>query len=568
MHRLATMTLFVLTLCSLAAADDNATVPGEVTTPYPTILNLAVEWKIAGDANLNGTVSVRYRAARENAWREAMPLRRVPAGQARRTTPTFRWENKHSGSIFDLQPNTEYEIALKLDDPDGGSAERTVRARTRSVPRPAAGAPVRKVSKADLATAKPGEILLLEAGDYGDFAVSQDGEPGRPIVFRSVDGSAVFSSISLRDRKHVHLEGLTIKNTSQRAAGIELLGAERCAVRYCTLNAVYGIRAPRPPGAKECYIADNVLQGITPWIPEAMGANGKNIGEGIQLTGPANVICFNRVTAYRDCISTMEDRGTSDQFCIDIYNNDIYTGADDGIEADFCFHNCRIMRNRLTNCFVGLSSQPGLGGPTYFIRNAMYNLTYTPFKLNRYSQGDVILHNTAIKVGDGLRTEAAADFSFFRNNLCIGGPSGGQTFGGYGPGRGDAASIRSPGPHCSFDYDAVGTFETRFAGNIGRQRFSSLEELRRGPNEMHGVRADMSVFNNVAFPIKPVPEREVADLRPREGTGIVDAALALPNINDNFRGAGPDIGAYEVGEPLPHYGPRSHGVDEETPTNR
>jgi hypothetical protein len=86
----------------MAAADENATVAGDVTTPYPTILNLAVEWKIAGDANLNGTVSVRYRAAGEEAWREAMPLRRVPAGQSRRTTPIFHWENKHSGSLFDL----------------------------------------------------------------------------------------------------------------------------------------------------------------------------------------------------------------------------------------------------------------------------------------------------------------------------------------------------------------------------------------------------------------------------------------------------------------------------------
>jgi hypothetical protein len=84
------------------------------------------------------------------------------------------------------------------------------------------------------------------------------------------------------------------------------------------VNAVYGIRASRPPGARECYIADNVLQGITSWVADAMGANGKNIGEGIQVTGPGNVICFNRVTAFRDCISTMEDRGTSDQFCIDI----------------------------------------------------------------------------------------------------------------------------------------------------------------------------------------------------------------------------------------------------------
>jgi hypothetical protein len=174
---------------------------------------LAVEWKIVGDANLNGTVSVRYRVAGEEAWRQAMPLRRVPAGRSSRTTPIFSWENKHSGSVFDLRPNTKYEIALKLDDPDGGSAERTVRTRTRSVPRPAANAPVRKVSRADLATPKPGEILLLEAADYGAFVVPRDGEPGRPIVFRSEDGGARFTSISRRGRTGVHLEGLTIQNT-------------------------------------------------------------------------------------------------------------------------------------------------------------------------------------------------------------------------------------------------------------------------------------------------------------------------------------------------------------------
>ena len=53
----------------------------------------------------------------------------------------------------------------------------------------------------------------------------------------------------------------------------------------------------------------------------------------------------------------------------------------------------------------------------------MYNLTHTPFKLNRSSVGDVLLHNTAVKIGDGFRIAAAADFTFARNNLCIGGPS-------------------------------------------------------------------------------------------------------------------------------------------------
>ncbi len=48
-----------------AAASDKATVPGAVATPHPTIINLAIEWMVEGDDNLDGVVSVRYRAAGE-----------------------------------------------------------------------------------------------------------------------------------------------------------------------------------------------------------------------------------------------------------------------------------------------------------------------------------------------------------------------------------------------------------------------------------------------------------------------------------------------------------------------
>jgi hypothetical protein len=558
------------TFSTAARAGDDATIPGEITIPAPTIINLAVEWKISGDANLNGIVAVRYRAAGEQDWHEAQPLRRVPAGESRGTSPVFRWENRHSGSIFDLLPDTEYEIALALHDPDGGSAERTVRARTRPVPRPAPSAIVRRVTPADINSARPGEILELAPGRYGEFVAPRNGEPERPIVFRSQDGSAVFTSFSVQNRKHIFVEGITVRNDAPQGTGINIGNAEECVVSRCTIHAVYGIRGSSSPGARNCHIADNVVTGVTPWRPEAMGANGDNVGEGIQMTGPGHVICYNRVTGFRDCISTMEDAQARDQYCIDIYNNDILTGTDDGIEADFCVHNCRVMRNRLTNCFVGLSSQPGLGGPNYFIRNAMYNLTFDPFKLNRNSQGDVILHNTVVKVGDGLRisSSAAFDHAFVRNNLCIGGSPGAVASPFFGAGRGDAAMVQSPGPHCSFDYDALGTYETPFAGRFGAQRFAGLAELRRGPHELHAVQIDMSVFRNVAFPNPPLPEREPPDLRPRPGTPVVDAGVRLHNINDRYAGAGPDIGAYEATELLPHYGPRPPGIDDEAPARR
>jgi len=40
------------------------------------------------------------------------------------------------------------------------------------------------------------------------------------------------------------------------------------------------------------------------------------------------------------------------------------------------------------------------------------------------------------------------------------------------------------------------------------------------------------------------------------GCAAVDAGVILPNINDGFVGGAPDLGAYELGKPLPTYGPR------------
>jgi len=538
MRRLAALVVAGLLLAASARAE-NATTPGKVTAPYPTVTNLAVEWSITGDDNLNGVVQVRYRKVGAEAWKAAMPLRRVPAGQSRGTRPIFKWTNRHSGSIFDLQPNAEYEIQLKLKDPDGGEAEETIRARTRPVPR------------------ATGQVKELSPGNHGTLSPAS-GSPGRWNVYRSSDGGAVYQQVNLRNKKWVIVEGVTVRNpdTSRRSKGVVMGGAEYCAVIRCNVKAVYGILAYKP-GCTNCYIADNVVEGTTKWTSEAMGASGRNIGEGIQITGSGNVVCYNKVTGFRDAISTMEDTGVATQDCIDIYNNDVYVGADDGIEADFCQSNCRIMRNRITNSFVGLSSQPGLGGPTYFIRNVMYNLTYAPYKFHRYSQGDVVLHNTVVKVGAGMGCYAGQPFdhAYFRNNLAIGGASG-QRWGNYGAGNPSGATINSHGPHCSFDYDAVGTHKVPFRARIGGKSFSATEP--------HGIKVDMGVFNGVEFPDKPVPGYEPPDLRPRAGAKVVDAALAIPNINDGYLGRAPDIGAYEAGQKLPHYGPRKPGVNEET----
>lgn len=519
----------------------NHTIAGEVTVPYPTVINLAVEWKIEGDDNLNGVVQVKFREKGATMWKDAMPLRRIPAGE----NPTalklprkikgysgFKWENKHSGSIFDLKPGTAYEIRLTLEDPDGGSAEKSIEAYTRPVP----------------AIGRKATIIKIDPGKY-DTLHTASGTAEQPVVYTCPKGEAVFKFIDVRNKKWVFIENLTITNLETDGIGVSLNGAENCVVRYCTINAVYGIVAYLP-GASNCYFSDNIITGTCVWKNEAMGAHGENIGEGIEITGSGNVICYNKVSAFRDCISFMEDEHVSDQTCNDIYNNDIGTALDDGIEADFSFSNCRIFRNRLTNCYVGLSSQPGLGGPTYFIRNVMYNVVHAAFKLKRFSRGDVVLHNTVIKIGAGLGGNDTMDFAYFRNNLAIGGPTGGINWGGYGAGNPYAADIIAPGEHSSFDYDAVGVYGTSYKALIDGKPFDQFEKHGVGQIEIE------KIFTNIKFPNPPVPEWKIPDLRIRAGAEVEDAAMMIPNINDNFKGKAPDCGAYEVGQAIPHYGPR------------
>jgi hypothetical protein len=46
------------------------------------------------------------------------------------------------------------------------------------------------------------------------------------------------------------------------------------------------------------------------------------------------------------------------------------------------------------------------------------------------------------------------------------------------------------------------------------------------------------------------------DFRLKPGSSAIDRGVALPNITDGFTGKAPDLGALELGQPLPTYGPR------------
>lgn len=537
-----------------ASTGPAAVTAGEITVPFPTIRNLSVEWAFTGDANANASVAARYRPKGATGWSDALPLRRVQGG----SNAGFSWSTRFSGSVFDLQPDTDYDIELSLNDPDGGSTVRTTSARTRAVPQPMSGAPVRPATPATFAAvlraAQPGDIVELEAGRYAWPDWSANGTPGRPIVIRSSAGAVVDGEIGLFSRSHIHLSGLVV-NGRIRFNGSREIAITRCTVNASSAFAGDGIVAYTR--AENAYIADNVVTGLTAWAAGSLGVNGANLGEGIVVTGPGHVIEHNRVRGFRDGISLMEQSEAVDQFSIDIVGNEIGEAADDGIEADFCRHNCRIVRNRLTNTFVALSSQPSLGGPTYFVRNVAYNVSHVAFKLYRGSVGDVLLHNTVVKGGDAFAMYPGTTVSnlYSRNNLFIGGPGG--MFGGFSSGRGDVAVLGDVVlAGSSLDYDALGSTLGTFLGTIGTERFGSPSGMRAGTMERNGLQVDLSVFAQpVALPTAAMTTYPPADLRPAAAAVVVGAGQALPNVGA-VGGGRPSIGAYEPGVPLPVYGPR------------
>jgi len=93
-------------------------------------------------------------------------------------------------------------------------------------------------------------------------------------------------------------------------------------------------------------------------------------------------------------------------------------------------------------------------------------------------------------------------------------------------------------------------------------RYDTLKEYSDATgNEKHSVLVDYDTFVNVTMPDKTNPQRlykpDGLDFRLRPGSPAIDAGVVLPSITDDFTGRAPDIGAYESGRTLPHYGPRN-----------
>ena len=259
------------------------------------------------------------------------------------------------------------------------------------------------------------------------------------------------------------------------------------------------------------------------------------------------MVAYNRVARFGDGINTFPSSACS---AIDIYGNDISECTDDGCEMDDSRHDTRCFENRFTNVFQGISVQPVHGGPVYIFRNALYNVSLETFKLHNSPSGAIFYHNTSVKAGMPLvlMTPETASNCVSRNNLFVG------TTGNY------AYENNAPMRDCDFDFDGFAGQWKLFLKWNGRRYATREDAARLAPVYRHAihVKSEGLFASGIEAPADTMRQfpMDVNDLRPAARSKAIDAGVVLPNINDGYRGKAPDLGAYELDEALPHYGPR------------
>lgn len=528
------------------------TVPGSLQT-YSTIHSIGIEWDISGDTNHNAVCLVQYRINGSAVWSEAQPLFRVD----------FAGYDMLAGSILFLNPDTEYEVRLQFSDTDGGNQTTTELVTTQKKPEfpttgntyhvipgvsggnGTEGNPFQGMASAQ-AIAQAGDVFLLHAGDYGTAGqvnFTAGGAVDNHIVWRAAgDGAVIFNQVRI-EADYIWLHELNFI--------------------YNQANGQYGLRTSPPApqnivlthnifenchyciflndGGDDWYITDNTIIGNND-----INAGSNFSGEGIELQHTSgHTVAYNKISNVADGISYPHSN-------VDIFANDIFNTTDDGIEGDYGHANIRIWNNRITNTYNnGISFQPMDGAPWYVLYNQVAAPGEDALKLRSRTDRVLLAHNTLVAWNGPISSGSELLRNFKSNNnlwvsiedryIWENGTDGTNNW------------------KTDLDYDGFDWGNYQYAFKWGNNiRLTDIEEFQNlTGHEINAIRIDRnSCFTQFDIPSPPPTPLAFQHLTLEPTCNAVNAGLVLININDDFTGSAPDLGAHQIGMALTHYGPR------------
>ena len=471
------------------------------------------------------------------------------------------------------------------------------------------------------ARVKPGDTILVHAGLYqdnpwfygegvegqteqrlgaefdGTYYLTEKGTKDKPIVIKAAgDGEVIFDGngnhvlFNLEAGDYNYFEGMTFRNTEVAfLLGVKrIVGASGFTLKHSKIENVARGVDDDWSGSKDFYIADNVFIGRHPtdkllgwtaaWakfpgFPERISGPGGS-EYAVKVYGEGHVVAYNYFTGWHDGldVATYGDpdgapNGIETRFpkSIDFYGNDFMTMADNCIEGDGGGRNIRVFENRCMNAVGGaFSAQTVFGGPLYFIRNVEYTGVGGSLKYSITPSGIVNWNNTYI---DDNNNTGQASNVHFRNNLFVSHTASGQAFGvstftNYSTSDYNGF-YADPGQKEPFTWSSP-DFKTRanYADRPVTRRYATLADYSRDTGqEKHSIMIGLDTFQKLTLPDVKDQQRvyrlDEVDFRLKPGSPAVDAGMVLANVTDGYAGKAPDLGAYELGAPLPHYGPRT-----------
>lgn len=508
----------------------------------------------------SGVCRVRYTEDGKTSWREGMDL----VYDSR--------DGEYRGSLVGLKPATRYRAELVA-----GAAKAEIAFTTRSDVFPV------------------GRRTLLPAGESTQTVVIT--ESGTPDAYHWVtvpDGGR--STIDLRnsrnegiviDADYVVVDGVEIRNAAQNA--ILIKGKRHDVVVQNTHLTFWGrIGGPKSfgnfegnldagvyaePGTARLTIQRNLIE-------NPRGAS--NDWETGHPTGPEGITIMQsqggNVLRYNDILST-EDHGFNDGIggatnfsavgninCdSDIYGNHIRSVWDDAIECEGANANVRIWGNYLERYHVGIATACTHVGPIYLYRNvfgvsrrshldALGSLMFKTGNNRGFGGGRrLIFHNTSVQPS-GVFSAIGVDPNCITRNNVFDVPGG-------------LAPVSEKDGTSDFDYDY-------FSGILAPP---GAEPHRVNQRKNHRGRLFERSQRLEFYPAPWVSEVEggkfieefgdkklmVTDPLRQVRNPLIDSGVRLPGFNDDFVGAAPDVGAFEVGRPPLEFGRRAYlGRDE------
>jgi hypothetical protein len=229
----------------------------------------------------------------------------------------------------------------------------------------------------------------------------------------------------------------------------------------------------------------------------------------------------------------------------DVIDNYIGHVGDDGIETDGTCSNVRIIGNRFEDALCGVSAAPAVGGPTWVIRNLMVDLknvaqsTWMTRAL-KFNVGDdrpsgevFVYHNTATTYEADQPAFGVTDDSIWtavhlRNNIWMG-----MRPAFYYVNAGDEPFFQ--------DYDLLHASASSDLVYYQGQHYDSIAGYSAATSQcLH------CVSGNPLF-------AGTGDYALGASSPAVDKGEVIPGINDGYAGAGPDMGAFELGGIGPSY---------------